>query len=84
MNPLTCRELVELVTAYLDGALDPDTEARVARHLAHCPGCTQYVEQFRWTVAALGELPPEGLSPDVEAALHEAFREWHGGAGTPG
>ena len=76
---LTCRELVELVTDYLDGRL-PDAEAaRFRAHLDECDGCAMYVEQFRATVAALGELPQESLSPAAERALLTAFRDWKRG-----
>ena len=48
-HPMDCNELVELVTAYLDGALDPDTRARFDMHLVECDGCENYLQQFRET-----------------------------------
>ncbi|MDZ4265549.1 MAG: zf-HC2 domain-containing protein, partial [Mycobacterium sp.] len=48
---MACDELVELVTAYLDGSLDPDTRARFDEHLLECDGCGNYLQQFRSTVA---------------------------------
>jgi anti-sigma factor RsiW len=78
-TPLACQEMVELVTAYLEGALDPPDAARFEAHLADCDGCTRYVEQMRQTIAALGRIPPESLSPQAEAALLEAFRDWNRG-----
>lgn len=74
---LNCDEFVELVTAFLDGALDPDTEARFVGHLADCPGCETYLEQFRQTIEALGELPPESLSDEARDRLLAAFDTWH-------
>jgi anti-sigma factor RsiW len=79
--PLSCRELVELVTEYLEGALAPAEMARFERHLARCDGCRAYLEQMRATVAALGHLPPESLSPQAEEELLAAFRGWRAGAG---
>jgi anti-sigma factor RsiW len=76
---MNCDEFVELVTAYLDGALDPDTERRFVEHLAECDGCDRYVEQFRRTVDALGHLPAEGLAPEARDRLLAAFRDWDGG-----
>ncbi|HET9611485.1 MAG TPA: zf-HC2 domain-containing protein [Acidimicrobiales bacterium] len=76
MTDLNCDELVELVTGYLDGALDGETAQRVADHLAACDGCTTYVDQMRQTVSALGSSPAEAELPDeVRDALLAAFRE---------
>ncbi|WP_103337153.1 anti-sigma factor family protein [Amycolatopsis sp. CA-126428] len=74
---MNCDEFVELVTAFLDGALDPATEARFVEHLALCEGCEHYLEQFRTTITELGELPLESLSPAVREDLLNAFRAWH-------
>jgi anti-sigma factor RsiW len=74
--PLTCVELVELVTDYLEGTLPPDDARRFEEHIAMCEGCTVYVEQMRATLRLLGEIPPESLSPDAERDLLDAFRDW--------
>jgi len=76
MADLTCQEVVELVTAYLDDALDEDTAQRVEQHVALCPGCETYVEQIRVTVSLVGELPVEALSNEAQATLLEAFRDF--------
>ncbi|MFI5716156.1 anti-sigma factor family protein [Nocardia sp. NPDC051750] len=74
---MDCDELVELVTAFLDGSLDPATEQRFLAHLAECDGCEAYMDQFRQTIALVGELPPpETLAPNVRADLLTAFRNW--------
>lgn len=73
---LTCQEFVELVTTFLDGELDQDTERRFVDHLADCPGCDVYLDQFRQTISVLGELPAESLSPDARDQLLTAFRDW--------
>lgn len=74
---MNCDEFVELVTAFLDDALDPGTEARFIEHLALCEGCERYLDQFRATIDELGHLPPETLSPETRDALLGAFRDWH-------
>ena len=74
---LNCDEFVELVTAYLEGVLDPETEQRFVTHLSECDGCERYLSQLRATMDALGELPPESLSADARDRLLTAFREWH-------
>lgn len=81
MSGLSCAEFVELVTTYLDGALDPETEARFAEHVAECVGCERYLDQFRQTIRQLGTLPPESLSPQARDQLLAAFRDWPRGPG---
>jgi anti-sigma factor RsiW len=75
-----CQEIVELVTDYLEGALDPEMTAEVEAHLELCDGCDTYVEQMRTTVRALGRLPVESLSEDAQAELVRAFRDLRGPA----
>ncbi len=73
---MDCNELVELVTAYLDGALDLDTRARFDVHLLECDGCENYLEQFRSTIKTLGSIGDEGLDPVYRDRLLDAFRNW--------
>ena len=73
---MTCIELVELVTAYFDGALADGDRARFERHLAECAYCVNYVDQLGQTVRALGRLPAESISEDARRELLEAFRDW--------
>lgn len=73
---MTCRELVELVTDYLEGALPAHERVRFEQHLVFCPGCVYYVEQMRETIDRLGELRQESVPPEAERDLLQAFREW--------
>ena len=75
-NDLTCQELVELVTDYLEGALPAAERARFERHLDACPGCVAYVEQFRETVRLTGALREDYLAPAARDVLLEQFRNW--------
>ncbi len=75
-DDLTCRELVELVTDYLDDRLSPIDRARFEAHLVECEACRTYLEQFRQTIRVLGRLPEESLSPEAREALLTAFRGW--------
>jgi anti-sigma factor RsiW len=77
---LSCQELVELVTDYLEGALSPADHARFDAHIAGCDGCTMYLRQMREMLAVLRELTTSSLSPRAEADLLGAFREWKAGA----
>jgi anti-sigma factor RsiW len=73
---LVCRELVELVTEYLDHALTDADRAAFERHLEDCDHCGVNLDQMRRTIRMLGELSPERLSPSADAALLTAFRSW--------
>lgn len=75
-NMLACREMVELVTDYLEGRLSAGDRERFEAHVAECDSCTLYVEQMRVAIAALGRIPPETISPEAERELLEAFRDW--------
>lgn len=76
---MTCKELVELVTEYLEGALPVDDVARFEEHVVTCPPCQLHLEQMRRTIETVGRIPEESLSSDVERDLLEAFRSWKRG-----
>ena len=73
---MTCRELVELVTDYLEGALPPEDVARFESHVAACPGCANYLEQVSTTIAVTRASGNVADSQAV-APLLDAFRDWH-------
>jgi anti-sigma factor RsiW len=73
---LSCQELVELVTDYLEDALPEEECLRFEDHIGRCGACAIYLEQMRQTVSLLGHLPQEALSPEAERELLEAFRGW--------
>jgi anti-sigma factor RsiW len=75
---LTCAEVLDLVTEYLEGALAPREHARVEEHLATCPDCTAYVEQMRTTIQLTGSLREDDVPEPVLDELVRAFRDWHG------
>jgi predicted anti-sigma-YlaC factor YlaD len=75
---MSCQELVELVTAYLEQALGPDDHARFEQHLADCGTCRVYLEQMRETIRLVGRVTPDDLSPEAELDLLAAFRSWRG------
>jgi len=76
---LACRELVELVTDYLEGALGPDERVQFELHLAVCDGCTAYLRQLRATLRAAGRLSERSIPVGVRDRLLEAFRGWKRG-----
>lgn len=73
---LSCRELVALVTEYLDGALDLGDRARFEAHLAACAGCQRHLDQMRRTIDSVGRLAEDDLDPDVRDRWLSAFRSW--------
>jgi len=79
VNEMDCRELVEAITAYLDGTLPDADQHRFENHLANCPYCTEYLEQMRTTVARLRRLDHITLSDDARERLLVAFRDWRTG-----
>ncbi len=73
---LACRELVEIITNYLEGALSDADRTRFEAHLARCQGCRRYVEQMRATIAAAGRITPNDLGPESRERLRNLFRGW--------
>ncbi len=76
---LTCKEVVELITDYLEGTLSEDMRVRMEEHLAGCDGCTAYLEQMRQTIRLTGKLREESLTPVQRADLVRLFRDWKKG-----
>jgi anti-sigma factor RsiW len=76
---MSCKEFVELVTDYLEGALPRDERHRFEGHLEVCPGCVTYVEQIRATVQTVGALREEDIPPGTRDELLAAFRDWKRG-----
>lgn len=74
--PMACRELVDLVTEYLEGTLPPAEHERLELHLSMCEACSMYVDQMRDTLRALGALEPEDVSPAAYAELSQVFSAW--------
>ena len=75
---LSCQEVVELVTGYLDGALSAEEAALFEQHINFCEGCVWYVEQIKTTVETLGEVREEDIPSEAKDRLMSAFRDWRG------
>jgi anti-sigma factor RsiW len=76
---ISCREIVELVTAYLEGALSERDRARFEAHVAGCDGCDNYLAQMRETIRITGTLTEDQVPETTRAALLSAFRDWISG-----
>jgi len=77
---LSCLQIVELVTEYLEGTLAPDTTSLFEEHLNFCDGCETYLEEMRATIAAVGraDLVEEEMPAETRESLLTAFRHWRG------
>jgi anti-sigma factor RsiW len=73
---LSCKEVVALVSDYLEDALPRRVRRRVEQHLAICDGCTTYLEQMRETVRLTGMLTEEQIPEEQKQRLLDAFRGW--------
>lgn len=73
---MTCKELVELVTEYLEGSLPEDVRARMDQHISGCDGCSSYLEQMRQTIRLTGHLQEENLTSQQRDDLLKLFRGW--------
>ena len=73
---LTCHEVVDIITDYLEDALSPADRRRVEEHLAICDGCTTYLEQMRAMIRLTGTLTEEQIPEEQKQELLEAFRTW--------
>ncbi len=74
-EPLSCQQLVELVTDYFENALGPADRARFEAHVAECPGCDTYLRQMRVTLELVGSTAGMETAPEVSALL-DAFSDW--------
>jgi predicted anti-sigma-YlaC factor YlaD len=79
MSDLRCDRVVEMVTDFLEGALDPAGERDLAEHLNGCSGCSNYVEQFRSTIDLLGRIADDEPDDTQASAVVAIFREWQAG-----
>jgi anti-sigma factor RsiW len=75
-DEVICEQLVELVTDYLEGVLDPVVAARFDAHLLECDGCVNYLEQFQSTISTLGRVSSGQLDESFRERLLDTFRGW--------
>lgn len=73
-TPMTCQQIVEVITDYLDNRLAAEDRQRFEDHVAACDGCAAYLDQMRETIRLTGRLREEELSPEQRDGLLEAFR----------
>ena len=71
---LTCQQLTELVTEYLEGRMSLWRRAQFQMHLGMCKHCRAYIHQMKTTIRTLGSLPQEQMPADIKAELLKRFR----------
>lgn len=76
---MTCREVVELMTDYLDGVLSAAERAKFDQHMQGCDGCRAYLAQLRTTRTLMGRVAFEPVPEPLKAELINAFRSWKSG-----
>lgn len=76
---MTCKELVELVTEYLEETLPSIDRARFETHVAGCPYCNTYLQQMRETICMVGKLTEDTVSPEARQEMLDIFRDWNAG-----
>lgn len=76
---LTCREMVELVTGYLEDTMTASERARFEEHLEGCEGCANYLDQIRTTIRLAGTLEEDTFPAGQLDRLTQAFRDWRRG-----
>ena len=78
-NDMSCKELVELVTDYLEGALSAADRQRFDLHIGKCDWCKLYIDQIRLTIKAVGKLTEDSIEPRAKEELLAVFRAWKNG-----
>jgi anti-sigma factor RsiW len=73
---VTCQEVVELVSDYLDQALPPEEASLFEQHVNFCDGCDWYLDQMRSTVHTVGRITEQDVPDETREKLQAAFREW--------
>jgi anti-sigma factor RsiW len=76
-DDVTCQELVEIVSDYLEDALPDADRERFDAHLEGCEGCRRYLDQMRTTIRIVGTLTEDDLDPGAKDQLLQLFREWN-------
>ena len=76
MTTLTCQQVVEVVTSYLEDMMSPEDRIAFEQHLAVCDGCERYLAQMRSTIELVGRVREESLSANTRQRLLDAFADW--------
>jgi len=77
VEPMDCREFVEIVSDYIEAALAETERLRTEAHLAGCAGCRAYLDQMERTITILRRIADRDADVVAQrATLVERFRAW--------
>ena len=76
MGMLSCKELTEVVTRYLEGQMGFWERLKFELHVGMCKHCRNYLSQMKATVKSLGRLPDDMIPDEVQDSLLRRFRDW--------
>ena len=71
---ISCQEVVEVITDYLEGSLSPEDVAIFEAHLAICDGCQWYLDQMRITIDTVGRIEDADVPAELRDSVLAAFR----------
>ena len=75
-DDLSCREVVELVTEYLENTLLPEMRKHLEEHVAECPGCENYIEQIQLTMSMLRQIAHPPVPFTTRQEWLQFFQDW--------
>ena len=75
-SEITCKDLVELVTDYLDDRMPAEQRLRFEEHIAFCSPCAVYLEQMRQTISVTGALREDDLDQESRDAMLSVFKDF--------
>lgn len=75
-SELACRQMVELITDYLEGQLSRSQRRRFEAHIAGCEHCSEYLEQMRATIRLTGHIAVGDLTPAMRSDFGGLYRRW--------
>ena len=73
-HPMSCREMAEYLSDYLDGELSTSLSAVIEAHRGECPPCRAFVRTLEKSVGLVRAQPREPLPPGLKKKLLEALR----------
>lgn len=73
---MPCRELIEVITEYLEGGLSSEDRTRFEEHLEACSACKMYLDQFEAVIRTLGRIEEDQLDPELRDGLVAAFADF--------
>ena len=76
---MSCQEMTELITEFLDGSMPWFQRIRFQMHVGLCRGCRHYLGQMKLTIKTLGQLPPDPMPPEIRDEMLRRFRNWKKG-----